>query len=95
MFSYRRSAITVIIFTLILSIILMLIAYRGKANNPEKYVLKEYNGAVALFLGEEVLSVYDNIVLSTFPNADRQKFIEGIPVSSPEDAQIIIEDYDG
>ncbi|MBO4693376.1 MAG: hypothetical protein J5659_03160 [Clostridia bacterium] len=95
MFSYKKTAVVIIIFTLILSVIIMLIAYRNPTNEHKQYILKEYNGSVALFMGENILSVYDEIVLSAFPHSDRQRFIKGIPVSSPEEAQTIIEDYDG
>lgn len=95
MYSYKKTALTVIIFTLILSVILILIYYRSNKAVKDKYILKEYNGTVALFENDDILSVYDEIVLSAFPSADRQRFSEGIQVNSPEDALKIIEDYDG
>ncbi len=94
-FSYKKAAAAVIVFTLILTIILLLIHYRTPSKVEDKYTLKEHNGVVALFKGDKVLLVYEDIVLSTFPSADRQKFFEGITVTSPDDAEKIIEDFDG
>lgn len=89
------AAATVVIFTLILVTILLLIAYRTDADKNAPYSLKNYNGTVALFKGEEIITVYDGIILSTLPYADRQKFSSGIMLESPDDVQSIIEDYDG
>lgn len=83
------------LFTLLLSIILILIAYRSEKPLNNEYVLKSHKGTVALYRGEEIITVYDGIVISTLPFADRLRFSEGITVSGPEDAEIIIEDYDG
>lgn len=94
-FSYKKTAAVVIAFTLILTIILILIYYRNPREVENKYILKEYNGTVALFKNDEVISVYDEIVLSAFPSADRQRFAEGIAINSPEEAEYIIEDFDG
>lgn len=95
-FSYKNAAIAVIIFTLTLTTILILIAYRNESeNNISSYTLKEYNGAVALFKGDEVINVYDGVILSTLPRSDRQMFTNGITIKSPDEAQNIIEDYDG
>ena len=44
MYSYKKTALTVIIFTLILSVILILIYYRSNKAVKDKYILKEYNG---------------------------------------------------
>lgn len=94
-YSYKKTAAAVIIATLILSVILILVAYRSKNTVVADYMLKSYDGTVALYRGDDVVTVYDGIVLSTLPYADRARFIDGITVNSPEDAQIIIEDYDG
>ena len=59
------------------------------------YILKDYNGAVALYNNEKIVTVYDGIVLSALPYADRARFTEGVRVESIEEADSIIEDYDG
>lgn len=94
-FSYKKTAATVIAFTLVLTVILISIAYRSEKAADSHYILKSHNETVALYRGDEVVTVYDGIVLSTLPYADRARFNEGIAVQNPDDAQIIIEDYDG
>lgn len=94
MFAYKKTAAYSIAFTLFLSVILIIVAYRGGKNHNNEYVLKEYNGTVALFKDNEPQNIYDGVVLSTLPAGDRQRFITGIPVESPEEADAIIEDYD-
>ena len=94
-FSYKNIAITVIIFSVILATFLFLIADRSAPPAEEGYILKEYNNTVALYKGEKVLNVYDGIVVSSLPNDDRQRLKNGIKLRNPEDAQAIIEDYDG
>ncbi len=95
MFSYKRVAMTVIGFTFALSVILIMIIYKSPKRSEADYILKEYHGNIALYKGEEVISVYDGVILSAFPKSDRQKFIDGMHIDSPETAQEIIEDYDG
>ncbi|MBO4732864.1 MAG: hypothetical protein J5662_00140 [Clostridia bacterium] len=94
-FSYKKTAAAIVIFTVILTALLILVAVRSDKPSVSTYILKGYNGTVALYKNEEIITVYDGIVLSTLPYADRQRFYEGITVSGPDDAQIIIEDYDG
>ena len=94
-FSYKKVAGTVIAITLIFNVLLILLFYRNKSQNEVKYVLKDYNENVALFKDDEVITVYDGIVLTSLPYSDIQRFIEGIKVESPEEAETIIENYDG
>ena len=94
-YSYKKTAVAIIVFTLLLSVILILIAYRNKEPVNNEFMLKSYDGSVALYQGEKIITVYDGVVLATLPRADRQRLIEGITVKDPEDAEIIIEDYDG
>ena len=94
-FSYKNAAIAVIVFTLILTTILILIAYRTDKVQNTFYTLKDYNGTVALFKDNEIISIYDGVILSTLPLADRQKFSNGIIIKNPDEAESIMEDYDG
>lgn len=94
-FSYKKTAAAVILFTLVLTVILILIAHRNEKTVDSHYTLKSYNGTVALYCDNEIVTVYDGIVLSTLPYEDRARFSEGITVQNPTDAQIIVEDYDG
>lgn len=94
-FSYKKTAAAVIVFTLLLTTLLIIIGYRSAPAKKENYMLKNFEGTAALFRGDEVITVYDGVVISALPLSDRQRFFEGIPVLTPEDAQTIIEDYDG
>ena len=94
-FSYKKTAAAVIVVTLLLTSLLLVIAYRSENTTVSSYILKDYNGTVALYKGQDLLTVYDGVVLSSLPLEDRVRFGEGIAVDSPEDADSIIEDYDG
>lgn len=94
-FSYKKTAAAVVVFTLLLSSLLIIIAYRSGDREVSDYILKDYNGAVALYNNEKIVTVYDGIVLSALPYADRARFTEGVRVESIEEADSIIEDYDG
>ena len=94
-FSYKKTAAAVIVFTLVLTTLLIIIAYRNAPVKEESYMLKSFEGTAALFRGDEVITVYDGVVISALPLSDRQRFDNGITVSTPDDAQSIIEDYDG
>ena len=94
-FSYKKIAATVIAATLIIAIILILIAYRMPHSDKTVYTLKEYKGTVALYKNDDIITVYDGVVLSSLPRADRQRFYDGMTVKDPQEAEAIIEDYDG
>ena len=94
-FSYKKTAVYVIVITLAITTALLLIAYRKPATTEIKYVLKEYKGTVALYKNGKILTVYDGIILASLPHSDRKRFVDGIEVKNEEEAEIIIEDYDG
>ena len=94
-YSYKKTAAAVITVTLLLTSLLLVIAYRSENATVSSYTLKERNGTVALYKGENLLTVYDGVVLSSLPIEDRVRFSEGISVENPEEADSIIEDYDG
>lgn len=58
------------------------------------YTLKAYKNTVALYNGEEIVKIYNNIVLNTLPEKDIQSFNNGISVATPAHAEILLEDYD-
>ncbi len=61
----------------------------------EEYILKAYKNTVALYKNGDILKVYESIVLNTLPQKDIQDFELGITVSNPDEAEVILEDYDG
>ena len=94
-YSYKKTAAAVIIITLLLSSLLIIISYRSSNKPVTSYVLKSDNGTVALYNGEKLVEVYDGIVVDSLPYEDRIRLDKGITVDGIEDAQSIIEDYDG
>ncbi len=59
------------------------------------YTLRAYKNTVALYKNDTMLTVYDDIVLNTLPQSDILAFRKGIAVSSQDEAENILEDYDG
>lgn len=94
-YSYRRTALIVIVFTLIITSLILLIAYRNNDTQNYSYYLREYNGTVALFKNEELVEVYGGVVTDNLPFNDYKRFADGIEVSGIDEAEIIMEDYDG
>ncbi|MBQ8203154.1 MAG: hypothetical protein IJZ75_02620 [Clostridia bacterium] len=58
------------------------------------YTLKSYRNCVALYENQEIVEIYDEIVLSNLPPSDRNNFDKGIVFESKTDAHIALEDYD-
>ncbi len=58
------------------------------------YTLKSYKNTVALYSGEDIIKIYDNIVLNTLPEKDIQSFNDGISITTPTQAEIYLEDFE-
>ncbi len=68
-----------------------------KSEITKKYVLKENNGSLSLFLvnsdgTEKVYKTYD-ININTLPGIDQEKLREGIEAASLSEALMMVEDY--
>ena len=85
------SAVFITLFSVIASYISVF------ANNKDNMdmVLREYNGSVALYKGNEIIEIYDEIVIGVLPDTDRKLLKEGIVIENEEQLSRIIEDYDG
>ena len=75
-------------------IILYFINDYQNVNTTVNYTLKSYKNTVELYNGEEIVKIYNNIVLNTLPEKDIQSFNNGISVATPAQAEILLEDYD-
>lgn len=92
-----------VIATVILCAVLLTVSTSAGAtadavsSSPEElnFTLLAYGGAVALFDDEELLEVYDDIVLNALPPADRTALEEGIAIKSFEQLSALLEDFDG
>lgn len=94
-FSYKKVALLTVAITLLISSVLIMMFYRTKSTNITTYTLKAHNETVALYKNGEVIEIYNGIVLSNLPYSDKQKFLDGIQVESPEAADIFVENFDG
>lgn len=89
MLKFRRMVLTAALFSA------MMLAFGNAFADEAKFVLREYNGKVALFsVGEEEpIAVYSNSVDSFYP-ADRELLHSGIALSSHKELVQLIEDLE-
>ena len=58
------------------------------------YMLRSYKNTIALYNNENIVKIYDNIVLNTLPQQDIQSFNNGIPVTSQTAAESYLQDFE-
>ena len=92
---YKGLAILLVILTAVAVVLLILTGLRFERMEQQPYTLKAYNNTVALYKGEEILEVYDGIVLNTLPITDRNALSKGIDFQSRSEAELSVENYDG
>ena len=96
-----RRNLSVILIAVSAAVVVCLIAVGFAAGETREnpaggYVLRAYNNTVALYNGEnEIVEVYDGIVLNTLPDADVRQLTNGIAFSTKAEALRTVEDYDG
>ncbi len=72
--------------------------FKHKENTKQTYstyVLKSYRNCVALYKNEEIIEIYDNIVLNNLPENDKTDLENGIEFECISDVDTAIQDYDG
>ncbi len=90
----------VFLLSLCIAVLVLTITAINNFNAPQQkveddtYYLKSYKNTVALYNGEEIVEIYNNIVLNTLPEQDIISFNNGIAVATPAQAEIILEDFD-
>lgn len=80
------------------SSLLIILYFINDYHNPHTriyYTLKSYKNTVALYKNEEIIKIYNHIVLNTLPERDVQNFNKGISVTTPTQAESYLEDFDG
>ena len=94
---FMKLFIKIILFPACLIIACVSIALSIISNTAPKdiYVIRSYKNTVALYQNGTLHTVYDAIVLNTLPERDIISFNDGIAVSSPSEAELFLEDYDG
>jgi len=88
----KKFLFLILLFSSTFIIILHLTNHTEPANI--NYTLKAYKNTVALYNEDEIINIYDNIVLNTLPKNDIQNFNNGISFSSITQAEIYLEDFD-
>lgn len=79
------------------SLFIITLYFIGDCQNTDtsvKYTLKSYKNTVALYNGEEIVKIYNNIVLNTLPEKDIQSFNDGISITTPTQAELYLEDFE-
>ena len=59
-----------------------------------QYTLKAYGDFLALYKGEKLEEIYEEIVITSLPALDREKFLNGVTVSDIERLDEILEDFE-
>lgn len=80
----------------LLSILTVGIYFHSPENDKTEYVLKDYNGNLAVFSpdNDSPIEILD-INTSAFPEKDRQSLKKGIKVFSEDELFRLIEDFSG
>ena len=65
----------------------------NRTNAP--IVLKEYEGGLAAFLGDDVIEVFPDVIVATLPEYDKNALKKGIAFENMDKVYIALEDYDG
>lgn len=65
-----------------------------KASNYT-YTLKSYRNCLALYKNEEIIEIYDNIILNNLPPKDKEILLNGISFNNISDVDTALQDYDG
>ncbi len=91
----KKILFPILIFISVFMLTLYYINDYQDAETSVNYTLKSYKNTVALYSGEEIVKIYNNIVLNTLPEKDIQNFNSGIPVATVTQADAYLEDFDG
>ena len=92
-FLIKKILFPVLIFVSVFFLVLYFINNQLNPNQNSGYTLKAYKNTVALYSGDKIVNVYNDIVLNTLPKKDIQIFTEGIVVASELQAESYLEDF--
>ncbi len=91
----KKILFPILLFIAVFVTILHCVNNRKEIEKNVEYTLKSYKNTIALYSGDDIVEIYNNIVLNTLPEADIQSFNKGVSISSPAQAEIFLENYDG
>ncbi len=91
-----KKRLLILLVSLSITIAAVIFSYiKVSANNNAPMILKERNGKVTLYKGNQIIKIYDEIVISVLPKIDQEALNSGIIIKNEEQLDAIIEDYDG
>lgn len=90
----KKTLFSTIIIAFSIVIMIYLLNNTKTSDTNTDYTLKSYKNTVALYSGDEIIEIYDNIVLNTLPQKDIIAFKNGIKVAAPSQAETMLEDYE-
>ena len=91
----KISLCAVMLAVTIVAIIVIPVTNKSQIKEYQKIVLKEYNGHMGIFYGDEMIEEITGVVVANLPATDRFQLKEGIEFKSIDEAVIAAEDYDG
>ena len=90
----KKVLFPILIFVCIFALLLHFIKGRKEILTDSVYTLKSYRNTVALYQNENLIEVFDNVVLNTLPQKDIQNFNKGIIFDTEEQAETYLEDFE-
>lgn len=91
-----KKRLLILSVSLLITIIIVIFSFiKVSAKSNTSLLLKELNGTVALYKGNKIIKIYDEIVVSVLPKNDQEALKSGIIIKNEEQLMSIIEDYDG
>ncbi len=96
-----KKRLMILIFIVALSIALVVtinsftakIKQQAEASLP--FVLKEYQGSVAVYKGDKVLEIFRTVNYNSLPEYDRNQLKDGMVFQNMNEIYSVIEDFDG
>ena len=71
------------------------LAVKEQTDNPSNWIVRSYEDTVVLINKGEIIEVFNDIVVESLPNEDREHLEKGISFLTKDEAMLAIEDYDG
>lgn len=93
----KNTIIIALVVTAAVVIVLIVAGFSAKDKDyePSSWVLKSYGNSVALYNGNNIDTVFGEIVLDTLPEEDIRLLDNGIAFPTKKEAMQAVEDYDG
>lgn len=69
--------------------------FKKEIVSQNNFTVKKYENTIALYNGDNIVRIYEDIVFDLLPQYDKNLLIEGIPVMDESEIKTIIADFDG